>query len=142
MSQLFSIYHISILLSDILDDNSQTVISAHTTDRSRTPSPQKSISTTIVPSISITPPKTNTNLLSPTTAQSPVYSFLSNNPPPSDTTKTLPIQKTPSSSLNMFAPKPFRSTASINVDTQNNHESVRIHLLFSKHFLFSYKFRK
>jgi len=138
LSQLFSIYHISILLSDILDDNSQTVISAHTTDHSRTPSPQKSI----VPSISITPPKTNTNLLSPTTAQSPVYSFLSNNPPPSDTKKTLPIQKTPSSSLNMFAPKPFRSTASINVDTQNNHESVRIHLLFSKHFLFSYKFRK
>jgi len=123
--QLFSIYHISILLSDILDDNSQTVVSAPTTDHSRTPSPQKSISTTIVPSISITPPKTNTN------AQSPVYSFLSNNPPPSDTIKPLPIQQIPSSSLNMFAPKPFRSTTSINIDTQNNHESVRIDLLFS-----------
>jgi hypothetical protein len=44
--------------------------------------------------------------------QSPIYSSLS----PYDPTKNLQ----PSSSLNIFTPKPFRS----NVDTQNNQESV------------------
>jgi hypothetical protein len=44
----------------------------------------------------------------------------------------IPVQQTPALSLNMFAPKPFRSTASINLDTQNNNETVRFSLLITK----------
>ncbi len=101
-----------ILLSDVPDDNSQTVISAPTTDHSCTPSPQKTVTI-------------NT--------QSPVYSHL---PPPSP-----PSHPTPSS-LNIFTPKPFRSTASINVDSQNNHEPVRLHSLRLKLFLSSHRSRR
>jgi hypothetical protein len=74
-------------LSDIIDDNSQTVTSGITTDHSRTPSPQKAISTTTVPPIPIT-----------TNAESPIHK-----------PKTPPIQQTPISSLPMGVPKPFRS---------------------------------
>jgi hypothetical protein len=54
----------------------------------------------------------------PTNIQSPIYSILPHtSPPPPDTKKP----QTPSSSLNIFAPKPFRSTP---IDTQNNPEPV------------------
>ena len=77
--------------SDLLDDNSQTVVSAHTTDHSRTPSPQKSI---------------------PSNAQSTVIKSPS------------PVQQ---SSLNIFAPKPYRST----IDLPTSQEQVGIsYLLF------------
>jgi hypothetical protein len=101
----------SFFLSDTLDDNSQTVV---TTDHSRTPSPQKPIST---PTISMTK---NTQL--------PIYSCI----PSSDPTKAPPIQPTPTSSLNIFAPKPFRS----NIDPPNNPESVGIHFLSSLNSFF------
>jgi hypothetical protein len=61
----------------------------------------------------------------PNTSQSPVYTYLSHTPSPSDAPKTIPVQQ-PSSSLNIFAPKPFRSPISINHDIENNSEPVRI----------------
>ncbi|CAF2999656.1 unnamed protein product [Rotaria sp. Silwood2] len=123
---------------DIVDDNSQTV----TIEYSRTPSPQKPLSNlqsnTSVPPISAT--TTSTILVSSTTSpnvQSPVYTFLpcTTPPPPppltssssistSDTIPNVPIHQIPSSSLNIFAPKPFRSTASINLDSPKNNDTT------------------
>jgi hypothetical protein len=103
-------------LLDVFDDNSQTVTAGPSTERSRTPSPQKAT----VPPVSI-PTKTN---ITPSNDQSSVYTFLPYTPSPSNSTNTIPVNQT--SSLNIFAPKPFRSTASINLDTSNNHETVRI----------------
>ncbi|CAF3086261.1 unnamed protein product [Rotaria sp. Silwood2] len=108
---------------DVVDDHSQTITAGPTTDHSRTPSPQKVISTTTVSPISITAPKTNIMPLSTTNVQSSVSTSLPYTSLPSDTTKTVPIQQIPTSSLNIFAPKPFRSTTSTNLDTNNNHES-------------------
>ncbi len=106
-----------------MDDNSQTVTAGFTTDHSRTPSPQKATPfTTVSPSVSVP-----TTASSATDTQLPVYKFLPYAPPRTDPLKNNSAQQIPiSSSLNMFAPKPFRSTAAINLDTQNNHESVGI----------------
>lgn len=90
-----------VTCTDLLDDNSQTVISAPTTDHSRTPSPHKPIYTTPTPSMS-----------SPTHAQS---------------LKSPPVPPRPSSSLNIFTPKPYRSSN----DISNSHESVGLLSLFS-----------
>ncbi|CAF1002928.1 unnamed protein product [Rotaria sordida] len=120
---------------DIVDDNSQTV----TIEYSRTPSPQKPLSN-LQSNTSVTPistaTTTSTILVSSTTpsnVQSPVYTFLPGTPPlpptssssisTSDTIPNVPIHQIPSSSLNIFAPKPFRSTASINIDTPKNNET-------------------
>ena len=86
---------------DIVDDPSQA-----TTQHSRTPSPQKAM-----PS-STSPPKT-------TSTQSPVYTFLPYTPPSS-----VPLNNpsSMSTSLNIFAPKPFRST---NLDALNSSDTVR-----------------
>lgn len=67
----------------------------------------------------------------PPNVQSPIYTFLPFNPPPStippsDSTVNILVQQTPAPTLNIFAPKPFRSTASINLETQNNNEKVGI----------------
>ncbi|CAF1342463.1 unnamed protein product [Rotaria sordida] len=103
---------------DVVDDQSQTIITGPTSNHSRTPSPKKVISTTTTaPSSSVTTSKTNIMPSSTTNIQSPVSTSLSYTPLPSDMTKTNSI---PTSTLNIFAPKPFRST---NLDTTNNHES-------------------
>jgi len=111
-----------------MDDNSQTVTGGFTTDHSRTPSPQKATSfTTVSPSVSVPTTKINTTASSTTDTQLPVYKFLPYAPPRTDPLKHNSAQQIPiSSSLNMFAPKPFRSTASINLETQNSNEKVRI----------------
>lgn len=102
MSACTFAYSLFVPCTDLLDENSQTVISAPTTDHSRTPSPLKSIYTTPTPSMS-----------SPTHAQS---------------TKSPPVPPRPSSSLNIFAPKPYRSSN----DISNSQESVGYSLcLFS-----------
>ncbi|CAF1147905.1 unnamed protein product [Adineta steineri] len=102
---------------DTIDDNSQTVTNGFTTDHSRTPSPPKHISTTTI-SPNIPVPKTN-----PTPNNlSPVYTFLPYTP--SDSIKVNTVQQPiPTSPINILAPKPYRSTASINLDPQNNHDS-------------------
>ncbi|CAF4783778.1 unnamed protein product [Rotaria sp. Silwood1] len=110
---------------DVVDDYSQTMIIGRTIDHSRTPSPQKIISTPTVPSISVTAPKTNIMPLATTNVQSSVSTSLPYTS--SDITKTIPIQQTPTSSLNIFAPKPFRSTISTNLDTKINHEPKMNH---------------
>jgi hypothetical protein len=111
-----------------MDDNSQTVTAGFTTDHSRTPSPQKSTPfTTVSPSVSVPTTKINTTASSTTDTQLPVYKFLPYAPPRTDPLKHNSAQQIPiSSSLNMFAPKPFRSSAAINLDTQNNPEMVGI----------------
>lgn len=70
-------------------------------DHSRTPSPQK---TPIVQTSSLPTPKLN-----------PM-------PSPVSSSSTTPTQQVPTSSLNIFAPKPFRSTTQ---DTKSNNDSVR-----------------
>ncbi|CAF0960643.1 unnamed protein product [Adineta steineri] len=102
---------------DTIDDNSQTVTNGFTTDHSRTPSPPKHISTTTIsPNISV--PKTN----STPNNLSPVYTFLPYTP--SDSIKVNTVQQPiPTSPINILTPKPYRSTASINLDPQNNHDS-------------------
>lgn len=74
---------------DTTDDNSQTVVSAPTTDHSRTPSPQKHL-----------------------TSQIPIYEVVA---PYAEPVKN---QSAPSSSVNIFAPKPYRS----NNEPVNHHE--------------------
>mgnify|MGYP002388375683 FL=1 len=78
---------------DTTDDNSQTVVSVPTTDHSRTPSPQK-----------------------PVISQSPIYEVVSHY------TEPVKTQSTPSPSVNIFAPKPYRS----NNESANHQESVGI----------------
>jgi hypothetical protein len=110
---------------DGVDDTSQTVTTGPATEHSRTPSPQKPLSNPLVSSAATT----STILISsstPPNVQSPVYTFLPYTPPassdaPIDTT----TNQTPAPSLNIFGPKPFRSTASINLDTSANNEKVR-----------------
>jgi hypothetical protein len=74
--------------------------------------------------------------ITPPNVQSPVYTFLPySSPSSSESTTNIPVQQTPAPTLNMFAPKPFRSTASITLDTQNNTnnnntEKVRFFNLF------------
>ncbi|CAF1487096.1 unnamed protein product [Adineta steineri] len=102
---------------DTIDDNSQTVTNGFPTDHSRTPSPPKHISTTTI-SPNIPVPKTN----STPNNLSPVYTFLPYTP--SDSIKVNTVQQPiPTSPINILAPKPYRSTASINLDPQNNHDS-------------------
>ena len=104
-----SIVTVSILFSlilfcvDIVDDSSQ----AHTTQHSRTPSPQKPM------------PSSTSMTKTTTTTQSPVYTFLPYTPPSSTTVN----QPSASASLNIVAPKPFRST---NLDSSNSPDTVRI----------------
>jgi len=126
------------LFLDVIDDTSQTVTTAPTTQHSRTPSPQKplsnSYSNTSAPPISTTTSTIRVSSITPPNVQSPVYTFLPYTSPPSsislsEPTTNIPVQQTPTPSLNIFAPKPFRSTASINLDTQNNNEKVRIFFL-------------
>jgi hypothetical protein len=123
------------LFLDVIDDTSQTVTTAPTTQHSRTPSPQKPLSNSYsnisAPPISTTASTIRVSSITPPNVQSPVYTFLPyTSPPPSislsEPTTNIPVQQTPTPSLNIFAPKPFRSTASINLDTQNNNEKVRI----------------
>ncbi|CAF3575548.1 unnamed protein product [Rotaria sp. Silwood1] len=123
---------------DIIDDNSQTV----TIEHSRTPSPQKPVSN-LQSNISVPPISTTTSTIivsstTPSNVQSPVYTFLPSTAPPpppppppttssistSDTISNIPIQQISSSPLNIFAPKPFRSTASINLDSPRNNETT------------------
>jgi hypothetical protein len=141
----FSINRFKFLFfSDAIDDTSQTVTTGPTTEHSRTPSPQKplsnSYSNTPPPPISKTTSTIRVSSITPPNVQSPVYTFLPYTPPPSniptsDTTTNIPVQQTPAPSLNIFAPKPFRSTASINLETQNSNEKVRIFFLFSVIYL-------
>ena len=119
----------SFFFSDLIDDNSQTATIGHTTDHSRTPSPQKAIFTTTT--------KPNTTSSAVTNAQSPVHTSSPYTPPPSATTKNIPAQQTSIPSSNISVPKPFRSTTSIAPDTQNNHESVSILFLFPEKILLS-----
>ena len=72
-----------------------------TGQHSRTPSPQKVI-----------PSPVSVATTAKATSPSPVYTFL-------------PYTPLPSVPLNIFAPKPFRSIASINLDTSEQHEPVR-----------------
>ncbi|UJR15435.1 hypothetical protein I4U23_002378 [Adineta vaga] len=110
---------------DIIDDNSQTVSTGFTTDHSRTPSPQKPLLTTRTTSPPIYTPITKTNTTPSPTGKplSPVYTFLPYDSSSTDINESPSVQPAVSSSLNIFAPKPFRSTASINLDTQNSQES-------------------
>jgi hypothetical protein len=116
---------------DVVDDTSQTVTTGPTTEHSRTPSPQKPLSNlhSNLPASSIS--TTSTISVSSATLpniQSPVYTFLPYTPPPSsDAPIDIPVNQTPAPSLNIFAPKPFRSTASINLDTPNNNEKNLTH---------------
>ncbi|CAF5225798.1 unnamed protein product, partial [Rotaria magnacalcarata] len=122
------------------DDNSQTITIQH----SRTPSPQKSISN-LQSNISVSPitttaaaatTTTSTILVSstvPSNIQSPVYTFLPAMSPSqpsynstSDAISNAPVHQIPSTPLNIFAPKPFRSTASINLDAPKTNETVRL----------------
>lgn len=94
-----SIVTVSVLFCvDIVDDPSQ----AHTTQHSRTPSPQKPM-----------PSSTSMTKTTTTASQSPVYTFLPYTPPSSTTIN----QPSASTSLNIFAPKPFRSTNLDSPDT-------------------------
>ncbi|CAM4810609.1 unnamed protein product [Rotaria magnacalcarata] len=98
-------------LEDVVDDQSQTITAGPTTDHSRTPSPQKITSPLTLPSYSVATPKTNSSI------SSPVSSYVQFNPiSSSDTTKMSPLQQIPASSLNIFTPKPFRSTNSTNTN--------------------------
>ncbi|CAF3822953.1 unnamed protein product [Rotaria magnacalcarata] len=125
---------------DVVDDNSQTITIQH----SRTPSPQKSISN-LQSNISVSPitttaaaaaaatTTTSTILVSstvPSNIQSPVYTFLPAMSPSqpsynstSDAISNAPVHQIPSTPLNIFAPKPFRSTASINLDAPKTNET-------------------
>jgi hypothetical protein len=141
-SFLLNLSTLNLFFLDAVDDTSQTVTTGPTTEHSRTPSPQKPISNTYSntpapTSISATTSNIRVSSMTPPNVQSPVYTFLPYTPPPSssiptaNTTTNIPVQQTPAPSLNIFAPKPFRSTASINLETQNNNEKVRIFLLLS-----------
>lgn len=134
-------------LLDIADDNSQTVTLQH----SRTPSPQKPVSNLQSNTVSVSPISTTTTTSTirlsstiPTNTQSPVYTFLPGTTPPpipsisssnsksesnSPTTSIQQVPSTASSTLNIFAPKPFRSTASINLDAPKSNETVRLFFL-------------
>lgn len=136
-------------LLDIADDNSQTVTLQH----SRTPSPQKPVSNLQSNTVSVSPISTTTTTTTstirlsstiPTNTQSPVYTFLPGTTPPpipsisssnsksesnSPTTSIQQVPSTASSTLNIFAPKPFRSTASINLDAPKSNETVRLFFL-------------
>ncbi|CAF0995484.1 unnamed protein product [Adineta ricciae] len=112
---------------DLIDDNSQTVSTGFTTDHSRTPSPQKStLTTAISPPIYTSVNKTSPNPSPTAKPLSPVYTFLRYEPSSTEP-KHIPTSVQPpvssTASLNIFAPKPFRSTASINFDTPSNQES-------------------
>ncbi|CAF4019918.1 unnamed protein product [Rotaria magnacalcarata] len=125
---------------DVVDDNSQTITIQH----SRTPSPQKSISN-LQSNISVSPITTTTAAAAATTTtstilvsstvpsniQSPVYTFLPAMSPSqpsynstSDAISNAPVHQIPSTPLNIFAPKPFRSTASINLDAPKTNETT------------------
>ena len=138
---------IVIKVLDVIDDNSQTVTVGPATDHSRTPSPQKMF--TLSQSNPPAPPvstSSNTNHLSNTMSttaskeQAPVYTFLPSAsiappprpvppPPPPPSINNIPIQPSttlPSTaaSLTIFAPKPFRSSTSLNLDSNNQSEFV------------------
>jgi len=127
-----------LFFSDAIDDTSQTVTTGPTTEHSRTPSPQKPLLNSYLntpppppPPISTTKSTIRVSSITPPNVQSPVYTFLPYTPSPStssksDTTTNIPVQQTPTPSLNIFAPKPYRSTASINLETQNSNEKVRL----------------
>ncbi|CAF4614372.1 unnamed protein product [Rotaria socialis] len=124
---------------DVVDDNSQTVTIQH----SRTPSPQKSISN-LQSNISVSPiattatttttTTTSTILVSstvPSNIQSPVYTFLPAMSPSqpsytstSDAIFNAPVHQITPTPLNIFAPKPFRSTASINLDAPKTNDTT------------------
>ena len=67
----------------------------------------------------------------PPNGRSPVYTFLPSTPSrlpsnsPSDTITNVSVHQTSSPSLSIFAPKPFRSTASISLETSKANETVR-----------------
>ncbi|CAF3143740.1 unnamed protein product [Rotaria socialis] len=127
---------------DVVDDNSQTVTIQH----SRTPSPQKSISN-LQSNISVSPiattatttttTTTSTILVSstvPSNIQSPVYTFLPAMSPSqpsytstSDAIFNAPVHQITPTPLNIFAPKPFRSTASINLDAPKTNDTNLTH---------------
>ena len=100
------------------------------TDRSQTSSPQRIIPTTTVQSDTVTTTKTDTTPLSVADTQSRIHPSLASTPSPSDMAKNIPLHQIPTSSLNIFSPKPFRLTTSINSNTKDNHESVRNLLSF------------
>jgi len=58
----------------------------------------------------------------PTNVQSPVYTFLPYAPSPVEK----PTTQTSTTSLNIFAPKPFRPASATNQQTSNNLEKVCI----------------
>jgi PDZ domain len=139
---------------DVLDDNSQTVTTGPPTEHSRTPSPQKpppmshsNPSTTTVFTTNSTIRPSTTLSSSASSEPSPVYTFLPfvaptllPPPPPlpplvqpsySSTPSTdIVTQQTPASplpgtpSLSIFAPKPFRTSASINLETSHSPDTV------------------
>jgi hypothetical protein len=124
---------------DITDDKSQTVSTVSKIEHSRTPSPQKPLSNSHLntPTSLIATSTSSTILRSSTTPpniQSPVYTFLPYTPPSSssnptfDTTTNIPVHQTSTQSVNIYAPKPFRSTASINLDAHHTNETVRFSL--------------
>lgn len=122
---------LTFLISDPVDENSQTVTTGPPTEHSRTPSPQK----TVPPSSSSS--STTTTVLRTSHEPSPVYTCLPCPPAPpakvslSPSTDAIVHQPTPAtptttSSLNIFTPKPFRPATSINLDPSNTTETVRI----------------
>ncbi|CAF1016564.1 unnamed protein product [Adineta ricciae] len=111
---------------EVVDDNSQTITAGQATEHSRTPSPQKlaSNSQPITSAVSPSPTITRTIPVSvtiPSNAHPPIYTFVPYNPPP----LCYPTpDSTLNTSMNMFGPKPFRSTASINLENQTSNEST------------------
>lgn len=103
------------------------------TEHSRTPSPQKPPSNTYANSSAPPPPPppvTSSSTIcvsssTPPNVQSPVYTFLPYTPSSSNAPLEKSSSQTATASLNIFAPKPFRSTASVNLETQHSMEKVR-----------------
>ena len=126
-SSIYSLRKINFL--DGVDDTSQTVTTGPATEHSRTPSPQKPLSnlhTNPPVSSAATTSTIRISSSTPPNVQSPVYTFLPYTPPASsDAPIDTAANQTPAPSLNIFGPKPFRSTASINLDTPANNEKVR-----------------
>lgn len=132
VSHILTLFHFEFDLLDFADDTTTTTQTV-TTGHSRTPSPQKPVSSTYTnspaPSISTTTSSIRVSSATPPNVQSPVYTFLPyttspSSAPTSDSPIDVPGHQLATPPLNMFAPKPFRSTASINLDTPNSNEKV------------------
>lgn len=139
-NEVFFLFFSSIIILDTAVDNIPTTKQTVTIEHNRTPSPPKPVPSSsinpVTPSISTSSSIRVSSTTPPNVVQSPVYTFLPYSPlQPSISTTDTPIdasaQPVSTPPLNIFAPKPFRSTASINLDTPNSNEKVR----YSPHFL-------